>query len=119
MATTHTVSDYEDGICIENEACTCAYGRDHARYEAPEPRSIADIAREIEATWKPQVSRAARPYVDAMKDVLRLSDMYYSDPADSLVRYFLSNATTWRGEDAKRIKAELKAMLKEHDKKRR
>ena len=28
-----------------------------------------------------------------------------------IVRYFLSNATTWRGEDARRIKAELKALL--------
>jgi hypothetical protein len=82
-------------------------------------RPLYTIAIEIERTWKPQVSRAARPYVDAMFKVASLDDMYYSDPADSLVRYFLSNAATWRGEDAKRIKAELKAMLKEHDAKRR
>jgi len=30
-----------------------------------------------------------------------------------IVRYFLSNATTWRGETARRIKAELKQMLKQ------
>ena len=82
------------------------------------PRPIYFIASEIERTWKPQVSRAARPYVDAMKEVTSLDDTYYSDPADSLVRYFLSNATTWRGEDARRIKAELKAMLAAHDKRR-
>jgi hypothetical protein len=34
------------------------------------------------------------------------------DGAETIVRYFLSNASTWRGEDAKRIKAELKSMLK-------
>jgi len=28
------------------------------------------------------------------------------------VRYFLSNATTWRGDTARRIKAELKEMLR-------
>jgi hypothetical protein len=27
-----------------------------------------------------------------------------------MVLYFLANATTWRGEDAKRIKAELKKL---------
>jgi hypothetical protein len=28
------------------------------------------------------------------------------------VRYFLANATSWKGETARAIKAELKAMLK-------
>jgi hypothetical protein len=36
----------------------------------------------------------------------------YADRADMVVRYFLGNATTWRGADAKRIKAELKSLLK-------
>ena len=31
--------------------------------------------------------------------------------AESVVQYFLANAGTWRGDDAKRIKAELKSML--------
>jgi hypothetical protein len=29
-----------------------------------------------------------------------------------VVRYFLSNATSWKGDKAREIKAELKAMLK-------
>jgi len=41
-----------------------------------------------------------------------MSDKYYEDDAASVVIYFLSNATTWRGDDARRVKAELKAMLK-------
>jgi hypothetical protein len=40
-----------------------------------------------------------------------IDDNYYFDSADSIVRYFLANASTWRGETAKRIKAELKAMF--------
>ena len=35
-----------------------------------------------------------------------------TDDGGSIVLYFLSNATTWRGEDARRIKAELKSLLK-------
>jgi hypothetical protein len=41
-----------------------------------------------------------------------INDMYMFDTAKSIVLYFLGNASTWRGETAKRIKAELKAMAK-------
>ena len=42
----------------------------------------------------------------------KITDNYYLDSAESVVRYFLANAGTWRGEVARRIKAELKEMLK-------
>jgi hypothetical protein len=74
-------------------------------------RNINEIASEIENSWK-NVNYAARPYLDAMHEVSRLSDKYFYDDARSVVLYFLANAATWRGDDAKRIKAELKAMLK-------
>ena len=34
--------------------------------------------------------------------------MYFYDSMASVVAYFLSNATGWRGDDARRLKAELK-----------
>ena len=74
-------------------------------------RPIRVIAREIEADWK-NVNYAAKPYLDAMRSLDSISDMYYYDTADSVVRYFLSNASSWRGDKAREIKAELKAMLK-------
>jgi hypothetical protein len=73
-------------------------------------RSLATIARDVRTHW-PKVNFAAKPYLDAMAQLDRISDKYYYDSAESVVRYFLSNASTWRGDDAKRIKAELKAML--------
>jgi hypothetical protein len=39
-----------------------------------------------------------------------ITDNYGQDSGKSMVLYFLANATTWRGEDAKRIKAELKKL---------
>ena len=36
---------------------------------------------------------------------------YYYDSAESVVLYFLANAQGFRGEDARRIKAELNSML--------
>lgn len=77
------------------------------------PRTISEIAREIARTW-PKVNFAAVPYLDAMKSLGTLAENYYQDTAESVVLYFLSNATTWRGEDARRIKAELNAMVKAH-----
>ena len=44
---------------------------------------------------------------------LTIQENYFLDSAESIVLYFLSNAQTWRGEVARRIKKELKEMLKE------
>lgn len=73
-------------------------------------RPLHVIARDIRRDWtKPNY--AAVPYLDAMRALDSISDRYYYDSADSVVRYFLSNATSWRGDRAREIKAELKAML--------
>ena len=73
-------------------------------------RPLYAIASEIRQDWKP-VHPFAVPYLDAMSTLDKITDNYMFDSADSIVRYFLSNATTWRGEVARRVKAELKAML--------
>lgn len=73
-------------------------------------RPLYHIAADIRKTWaKP--SPYARPYLDAMQELRTIEDKFYFDDARSIVLYFLSNANTWRGDDAKRIKAELRAML--------
>jgi hypothetical protein len=47
-----------------------------------------------------------------MRSLDSINGNYGQDSAKSIVRYFLSNATTFKGEDAKRIKLELNKMLK-------
>jgi hypothetical protein len=47
-----------------------------------------------------------------MAVLTNITDTYGADSAESVVIYFLGNATTWRGEDARRIKSELKGMVK-------
>ena len=74
-------------------------------------RPLYEIAREIRKTWT-KVSPYAEPYLEAMQSLNTINDNYYFDSGKSVVLYFLSNASTWRGEDARRIKAELKEMLK-------
>jgi hypothetical protein len=73
-------------------------------------RSLSVIARDIGAHW-PEPYFGARPYLWAMRSLEKITDKYGADSADEIVMYFLSNAQTWRGEDARRIKAELKGML--------
>jgi hypothetical protein len=73
-------------------------------------RPIYEIARDIRTNW-PKVNYAAAPYLAAMRDLNAISDKYIYDTGASVVRYFLANASSWRGPEAKRIKAELKAML--------
>lgn len=74
-------------------------------------RSLRTIAIEIITDWT-TVYYGAVPYLKAMASLDKITDMYHCDTAESVVLYFLSNAQTWRGDTARRVKAELKAMLK-------
>lgn len=76
-----------------------------------EQRSLSAIAAEIRRDWK-KPNFAAAPYLEAMQTLDRISDDYYADSGVSVVLYFLANANSWRGEVAKRVKAELKGMVK-------
>lgn len=72
--------------------------------------SIDAIARIISRDWK-NVNYGAKPYLDAMFQLTAITDNYYNDSGASIVSYFLSNASSWKGETAKAVKAELKRRL--------
>jgi hypothetical protein len=74
-------------------------------------RNINIIANEIRKDWGAKVNYAAKPYLEAMYSLNTMKDMYVCDSAVSIISYFLCNAGSWRGETAKRVKAELKAMV--------
>ena len=74
-------------------------------------RSISAIARDIKRVWvKPYFG--AKPYLDAMMQLNTINDKYIFDSGESVVMYFLANASTFRGNDAKVLKQELKDILK-------
>lgn len=75
-------------------------------------RPLREIAADIRAHWT-KVYFGAVPYLDALASLDKITDRFGLDDAEGIVRYFLSNATSWRGEDARRIKAELKSILKQ------
>lgn len=73
-------------------------------------RPLYEIAQEVKSDWvKPYYG--AVPYLDAMGELYQITDEYGFDTGKSVVQYFLANANTWRGETARRVKAELKGML--------
>lgn len=75
-------------------------------------RTFQQIAKDIKSTWL-NVYFGAVPYLEVML-TLDTSDpnaMYFYDTAGDIVRYFLANAQTFRGADAKRLKAELKNLV--------
>ncbi len=79
------------------------------------PRYLFVLAKIIEDDWSSigkGVNFAARPYLDAMKTLEEIDEVYGADTARSVVAYFLSNATSWRGSVAREIKAELRELLK-------
>jgi len=87
-----------------------------------EHRPLAQIAREIQRDWMEQYKKigstttdkfyAARPYLNAMMALDQIDGNFYDDTAQDIVLRFLTNSATWRGETARRVKAELKAILR-------
>ena len=84
-------------------------------------RTFSVIAIEVLHLWKtkygkdlPWSLKCALPYLQAMLecDTTDKDAAYYVETVESVVLYFLANITNWRGDDARRIKAELKSMLK-------
>jgi hypothetical protein len=72
-------------------------------------RPLHVIARDIYQAW-PKVNYAAKPYLEAMRELSSINDRYGYDDARSIVLYFLSNAASFRGDNAKTLKLELKTI---------
>lgn len=72
-----------------------------------ELRTIREIALDIKNSW-PKLSPYAAPYVDAMLTMNSVDDNYYLDSCREVIARFLCNASGFRGEDARRIKLELR-----------
>lgn len=87
------------------------------------PRPLNKIAADILTDWgtgpvrdpKQQKNhhRFGLPYLYAMLDLQKITDRYGMDDGEDIVLRFLTNVTTWRGEAARRLKAELNEHLKE------
>ena len=76
-------------------------------------RPLSQIAQDIESECGTKDWYIyAEAYVTPMKSLNSISDTYYADSASSIVMYALANLTSWRGEKARLVKAELNGMLK-------
>jgi len=75
--------------------------------------TIYQIAATIKSNWfRPYFG--AKPYIEAMQSMDKITDNYCEDPGSEIVARFLSNASTWRGETARAVKKELNRRLKEN-----
>lgn len=75
-------------------------------------RTFKRIAQDIKSTWL-NVYFGAIPYLEALLelDTSDPNERYLLDTAGDIARYFLANAQTFRGADARRLKAELKELI--------
>lgn len=76
-------------------------------------RTFRQIAKDIKKAW-PKVYFDAEPYLEALLELNTTNPeaLYYCDRAKEIAEYFLANAQTFRGEEAKRLKEELKALIR-------
>ena len=76
-------------------------------------RPLYKIANEIRRDWK-VVNYAAKPYLAEMSNMDKITDVcgFGQESGKMIVNYFLNNAGQWRGETARKIKTELKEMVK-------
>ena len=75
--------------------------------------TVSEIAHAIAKDWQ-NISPYAVDYLNAMKQIRSINDSYYAESAHSVILYFLANAGTYRGENARTYKALLKDLLKEN-----
>jgi hypothetical protein len=78
-------------------------------------RPLHKIADEIMRKWARPYFGAV-PYINALTHLSAKEDHFGVESGDSVIRRFLVNAATWRGDDARRIKAELRAILADDQK---
>jgi hypothetical protein len=76
-------------------------------------RPLNEIAAEIAADWTARHG-AAQPYIDAMRELRTADQRTGIETGSDMIQGFLINAQTWRGEVARRVKLELKAILRDH-----
>jgi Cft2 family RNA processing exonuclease len=80
-------------------------------------RPLHEIAADIRKDWSAQTKDKQVPiYADAylrpMETLTHITDNYHMDSAETVVRYFLSNAATFRGASAQALKEELREILR-------
>jgi hypothetical protein len=73
--------------------------------------TVSEIARAIAKDWK-NINPYAAEYLNAMLTIESIEESYYADSAKSVVMYFLANAGSYRGDNARSYKALLKDMVK-------
>jgi hypothetical protein len=73
-------------------------------------RPLYEICNEIRKDWRP-MPNYAKAHFEAIECATDISEMYGLDSVKSEVCYFLSSASTWKGDVARRIKIELKQMV--------
>jgi hypothetical protein len=73
--------------------------------------TVSEIAHAIAKDWT-NISPYAADYLNAMKEIRSVEDNYYADSAKSVILYFLANAGSYRGDNARSYKALLKEMIK-------
>jgi hypothetical protein len=83
-----------------------------------EHRPLHEIAADIRKDWSSRTKSGRVPffadaYLRPMETLSHISQNYHLDSARSVVLYFLSNAVAYRGDNARRYKAELKAILED------
>jgi hypothetical protein len=81
--------------------------------QAAGPRPLHRIADDIVRNW-PRPNFAAAPYIRDMRHLGGMDTAIGYDDAEGIVLRFLGNARSWTGPEAKRVKAELRAMLAAH-----
>lgn len=72
---------------------------------------LSELAWLIEKDWG-GVGYGAKPYLDAMRTLTRIDQNYGLDSGKEIVLRFLCNAQSWRGPNARLIKAELNRRCK-------
>lgn len=75
-------------------------------------RPINIVASEIAVVWGEKITPYALPYLEAMLYLESIDDFFGYDSAREILGYFLMNAGGFKGPEARRLKKELRVILR-------
>jgi len=109
----------EDGEVTDVDVTTAGKSRrgskvafvDMARLGNLPSMSLSDIAMVVYDDWA-NVNYAAKPYLEALQTLEKITDNYMMDSGADIVARFVGNSSSWRGPVAVAVKKELNRRLK-------
>ncbi|MFA5880272.1 MAG: hypothetical protein WC860_08930 [Candidatus Margulisiibacteriota bacterium] len=105
------ISNHKKHLNQFSDECEKSWAKEKLFDENGNSISVTDIAFKIMSEWDGWETSYAAGYLDAMTRIHSPKSKYIAETGDTIIRYFLCNASQFQGLKARAIKKHLKNLL--------